>query len=82
MDPLPKLSRGVTAIVIAGFALSGCSMLGGEREDTTKQSSKPQQLAIDGDFVFAPAAGDGSGDKNPPPHRRPGRHPLSVICSR
>lgn len=67
MDPIPKHSRGVTAIVIAGLALSGCSMLGGEREDTNQQSSKPQQLTIDGDFVFATATGDDSRDKNPAP---------------
>lgn len=67
MDPILKHSRGVTAIVIAGLALSGCSMLGDEREDTTQQSSKPRQLSIDGDFVFATAADDDSGNGTPAP---------------
>ena len=67
MDPIPKLNWGVAAIVIAGLALSGCSMLGDEREDTTQQSSNPRQLDIDGDFVFATAADDDSGNGTPAP---------------
>lgn len=64
-----KLNRGVATLAIAGLTLSGCSMLGGENEGEgeSEQPSKPKQLTIDGDFVFAPAADDDSGDETPAP---------------
>ncbi|WP_129656318.1 hypothetical protein [Rothia halotolerans] len=44
---------GIAALTIAGLAMTGCSMLeGGE-----KKAEEPQKLAIEGSFVYAPAAG-------------------------
>ncbi|WP_240371955.1 hypothetical protein [Brevibacterium zhoupengii] len=67
MNTTTKLSGGFAALAIAGLALSGCSMFGGEKESESEQPSKPKQLTIDGVFVFAPAAGDDSGDETPAP---------------
>lgn len=67
MNTAIKLSRGVAAIAIVGLVLSGCSKLEGEKEDEAKQPSKPQQLTINGDFVFAPADGDSSANETSAP---------------
>jgi hypothetical protein len=53
---------GIVAIAIAGLALTGCSATGDGDAAAEPKETKPAQLEVDGEYVFAPTAGDADED--------------------